>query len=69
MLQELIVQEAVVMKRQRHANLLELFAAFVSDHYLWMVMPFVSGGSLEALLTTGYPKVRLLPVVNQAVTG
>ncbi|KAK9917885.1 hypothetical protein WJX75_009260 [Coccomyxa subellipsoidea] len=68
---ELIVQEAVVMKRQRHANLLELFAAFVSDHYLWMVMPFVSGGSLEALLTTGYPKglreVEIATIMKQVL--
>lgn len=46
------------MKRQRHVNLLELFTSFVWDHYLWMVMPFVSGGSLEVLLRRGYPKVR-----------
>lgn len=45
------------MKRQRHTNILELYAAFVTDHFLWMVMPFVSGGSLETLLKLGYSKV------------
>ncbi|CAL8463487.1 g3021 [Coccomyxa elongata] len=53
---DLVAQEAVVMKRQRHVNLLELYTSFVWDHYLWMVMPFVSGGSLEVLLRRGYPK-------------
>ena len=45
------------MKRQRHINILELYAAFVTGHFLWMVMPFVSGGSLETLLKLGYNKV------------
>lgn len=59
--QELVLQEANVMKRQRHPNIMELHAAFVSDHFLWMVLPFVSGGSLEVLLKRGYPKVSFLP--------
>jgi serine/threonine-protein kinase OSR1/STK39 len=57
--QELVMREASLMKRQRHLNILELYTAFVSDHYLWMVVPFVSGGSLETLLKRGYPKVAI----------
>jgi len=58
-LQELIMQEAVMLKRQRHPNIMELYAAFVDDHFLWMILPFVPGGSLETLLKKGYPKVLL----------
>lgn len=55
--QDLVIDEVLVMKRTRHRNILPLHAAFVDEHYLWMVMPFCMGGSLEKLLRTGYPKV------------
>ena len=45
------------MKRTQHRCILPLHAAFVDEHFLWMVMPLVDGGSLEKLLKSGYPKV------------
>ncbi len=51
------MREASLMKRQRHPHILELLAAFVDGCDLWMIIPFVSGGSLESLLKKGYQKV------------
>ena len=45
------------MKRQQHPHILELLAAFVDECDLWMIIPFVAGGSLESLLKRGYQKV------------
>ena len=56
--QDTVIQEAVIMKRQRHPHILELLAVFVDGSDLWMIIPLVSGGSLESLLQKGYPKVR-----------
>ena len=55
--QDTVIQEAVIMKRQRHPHILELLAVFVDGSDLWMIIPLVSGGSLESLLQKGYPKV------------
>lgn len=51
------MREASLMKRQRHLHILELLAAFVDGCDLWMIIPFVAGGSLESLLKRGYQKV------------
>lgn len=40
-----IATEVSIMKRLRHRHVLPLYAAFVEDDQMWMVMPFVSGGS------------------------
>ena len=42
------------MHDQRHANLLPLFASFVSFNHLWMVMPFVSGGSVMDIIQASF---------------
>ena len=51
------MREASLMKRQQHPHILELLAAFVDGCDLWMIIPFVAGGSLESLLKRGYQKV------------
>ena len=56
-MQDTVIQEAVIMKRQRHPRILELLAAFVDGSDLWMIIPFVAGGSLESLIKRGYQKV------------
>jgi serine/threonine protein kinase len=57
-IQDLVIDEVLVMKRTQHRSILPLHAAFVDEHFLWMVMPFCAGGSLEMLLRSGYPKAR-----------
>ena len=57
--QDTVIQEAVIMKRQRHPHILELLAVFVDGSDLWMIIPLVPGGSLESLIKKGYQKVYL----------
>ncbi len=44
------MREAMVMRQQRHPNVLPLLAAFLSEAVLWMVMPYVAGGSAIHIL-------------------
>ena len=55
--QDTVIREATIMRRQRHPHILELLAVFVDGSDLWMVIPFVPGGSLESLIRKGYQKV------------
>ena len=41
-----IVREAQTMRSLNHPNLLPLHCSFVHDQHLWMVMPFIEGGSV-----------------------
>jgi len=40
-----IVAEVNTMKQLQHPNILPLYASFVEDDQLWMVMPYVAGGA------------------------
>lgn len=50
--QEQLIQEAHIMKGFRHPNLLPLYCSFIHESDLWLVMPFIAGGSLGNILTT-----------------
>lgn len=45
------------MRQQRHENVLPLLAAFLSEAVLWMVMPYVAGGSVTHILSKKCPAV------------
>ena len=47
------------MKLLKHPNILPLYAAFLDDDQLWMVMPYVSGGSASDIMRRTSPSVRL----------
>eukprot|EP01083_Nonionella_stella_P166323 555824_1 len=47
---EEIQQEAAIMKSLRHQNVVLLYASFVAYHELWLIMPFISGGSISHIL-------------------
>lgn len=51
------MREAMVMRQQRHPNVLPLLAAFLSEAVLWMVMPYVAGGSAIHILNKRCPGV------------
>lgn len=53
------MQEAMIMRQQRHENVLPLLAAFLSEAVLWMVMPYVAGGSIIHILNKKCPGVML----------
>ena len=57
--QEEIVREAQTMRQQHHPNVLPLHCSFVHQQNLWMVMPYVAGGSVLNLMKFAYSEVGL----------
>ena len=49
-MQDQLSQEASVMRKYRHYNILPLFCSFVHGHHLWLVMPWISGGTLAEIV-------------------
>ena len=57
--QDVVIRETQIMHDQRHYNVLPLYCSFVNRDCLWLVMPFVSGGSLETVLRASFAEVTL----------
>lgn len=55
--QEHIIHEAQTMKSYHHPNVLSLYTSFVHGQDLWMVTPFMSGGSVLHIMKYRFPKV------------
>ncbi len=45
------------MRQQSHASVLPLYCSFVHEQNLWMVMPYVAGGSVLNIMKYAYPDV------------
>ncbi|XVE71736.1 hypothetical protein DITRI_Ditri10aG0175600 [Diplodiscus trichospermus] len=50
-----ISREAQTMILVDHPNVLKSHCCFVSDHNLWVVMPYMAGGSCPHILKAAYP--------------
>jgi serine/threonine protein kinase len=50
-----ISREVQTMILVDHPNVLKSHCSFVSDHNLWVVMPFMAGGSCLHILKAAYP--------------
>lgn len=57
-MQDEIVREAQTMRQQLHPNVLPLYTSFVHEQNLWMVMPYVSSGSVLNIIKYAHPEVR-----------
>lgn len=51
---EEIVREARTMRSLHHPNLLPLYCSFVHENHLWMVMPYIHGGSVLNIMRFKY---------------
>ncbi|PSC70697.1 serine threonine-kinase 4-like isoform X1 [Micractinium conductrix] len=58
-----IVREAQTMRQLNHPNLLPLHCSFVHKEHLWMVMPYVQGGSVLNIMRFAYPDGLEEPVI------
>lgn len=56
--QDEIVREAQTMRQQLHPNVLPLYTSFVHEQNLWMVMPYVSSGSVLNIIKYAHPEVK-----------
>lgn len=45
------------MAEMRHPNVMPLYCSFVHKEQLWMVMPYVSGGSIYGLMLNQHSEV------------
>ena len=46
------------MRQQLHPNVLPLYTSFVHEQNLWMVMPYVSSGSVLNIIKYAHPEVK-----------
>ncbi|KAL3134942.1 hypothetical protein ABBQ32_007903 [Trebouxia sp. C0010 RCD-2024] len=71
---DIVMREAMVMRQQRHPNVLPLLAAFLSEAVLWMVMPYVAGGSAIHILNkrfrgSGYEEPVIATIGRAVLSG
>ncbi|CAN8232112.1 unnamed protein product [Cochlearia groenlandica] len=48
-------RETKTMSLLSHPNILNAYCSFTVDHCLWVVMPFMSCGSLHSIVSTSFP--------------
>lgn len=53
---DIFIREAAVMRQMRHPNLLPLLSTVLDNRFLWLVTPYVSGGTVENILHYAYPQ-------------
>ncbi|KAK9806028.1 hypothetical protein WJX73_007033 [Symbiochloris irregularis] len=58
-----IIREAQTMRQQHHPNVLPLLCSFVFQAHLWMVMPYVAGGSILNIMKYDHPDGLEEPVI------
>lgn len=58
-----IRREVQTMTLINHPNLLRAHCSFTADHCLWVVMPYMSGGSCLHIMKTAYPEGLEEPVI------
>eukprot|EP00877_Chromochloris_zofingiensis_P012318 jgi/Chrzof1/733/Cz01g26210.t1 len=58
-----LVKEVHLMKTFNHPNILQLHASFVTQHELWMVMPYLDVGSVRSIMKRDYPQGLEEPVI------
>ncbi|XP_048234672.1 serine/threonine-protein kinase OSR1 isoform X1 [Ricinus communis] len=68
-----ISREVQTMILVDHPNILKSHCSFVSDHNLWVVMPFMSGGSclhiLKAVYPDGFEEVVIATILREVLRG
>lgn len=69
LLQEHIIHEAQTMKSYNHPNVLSLYTSFVHGQDLWMVTPFMSGGSVLHIMKYRFPKVCAMTAAAAEAAG
>ncbi|KAI8529332.1 hypothetical protein RHMOL_Rhmol12G0216800 [Rhododendron molle] len=69
----MISREAQTMILVDHPNVLKAHCSFVSDHNLWVVMPFMAGGSclhiLKAVYPDGFEEVVIATILREVLKG
>ncbi|XP_073002269.1 uncharacterized protein [Typha latifolia] len=68
-----ISREAKMMLLINHPNVLSAHCSFVNDHSLWVVMPYMAGGSCLHIMKSAYPRgfeeVFIATVLRETLKG
>ncbi|KAL2533968.1 Protein kinase superfamily protein [Abeliophyllum distichum] len=68
-----VSREAQTMVLVDHPNVLKSHCSFVSDHNLWVVMPYMAGGSclhiLKAVHPDGFEEVVIASILREVLKG
>ncbi|KAL9264759.1 Serine/threonine-protein kinase fray2-like protein, partial [Drosera capensis] len=68
-----VCREAQTMNLVDHPNVLRSHCSFVSDHNLWVIMPYMAGGSclhiLKAAHPDGFEEVVIATILREALKG
>ncbi|KAA8525612.1 hypothetical protein F0562_007506 [Nyssa sinensis] len=62
--EELVRREADTMSLRSHPNILKAHCTFTVDRQLWVVMPFMSNGSLQSIMSSSFPDVLPEPFIT-----
>lgn len=62
-MQDGIRREVQTMSLINHPNLLQAHCSFTAGHSLWVVMPYMAGGSCLHIMKSGYPEGFEEPVI------
>ena len=54
------------MAEMRHPNVMPLYCSFVHKEQLWMVMPYISGGSIFSIILNQHSEVTVLQYHRRA---
>ena len=57
------------MAEMRHPNVMPLYCSFVHKEQLWMVMPYISGGSIFSIILNQHSEVTMLQGHTRAAIG
>ncbi|CAB4261682.1 unnamed protein product [Prunus armeniaca] len=50
-----ILRETKMLSLLSHPNILSAYCSFTVDRHLWVVMPFMSAGSLQSIISSAFP--------------
>lgn len=62
--QDEIIREAQTMRQQQHPAVLPLYCSFVHKENLWMVMPYIAGGSVLNIMKYNFQDVSCYTICH-----
>lgn len=65
---DLIINEILVMRASRHANIVSYIDSFLYKNELWVVMEYVEGSTLTDIVTTSLMTEGQIAAVSREVT-
>jgi p21-activated kinase 1 len=65
---DLIINEILVIRASRHANIVSYIDSFLYKNELWVVMEYMEGGTLTDVVTTSLMTESQIAAVSREIT-